>query len=39
LSRGIVLERPAMLNDHPLLCRAIANAVRRTLRAARVGVG
>ncbi len=38
LSRGIVLERPAMLNDHPLLCRAIANAVRRTLREARVEV-
>ncbi|GBD20439.1 Ferrochelatase [bacterium HR28] len=36
-SLGIVLERPAMLNDHPLLCRAIAAAVRRTLQQARVG--
>ncbi len=34
-SLGITLERPAMLNDHPLLCRAIASAVRRTLERAR----
>jgi ferrochelatase len=33
--RGIALVRPAMLNDHPLLCRAIAAAVRRTLQQAR----
>ncbi|MCX7623654.1 MAG: ferrochelatase [Thermomicrobium sp.] len=38
-SRGIVLERPAMLNDHPLLCRALATAVRRTLQQARRTVG
>ncbi|MCS7257411.1 MAG: ferrochelatase [Thermomicrobium sp.] len=37
--RGIVLERPAMLNDHPLLCRALANAVRRALRQARSVAG
>ncbi|MCX2726605.1 ferrochelatase [Thermomicrobium sp. 4228-Ro] len=37
--RGIVLERPAMLNDHPLLCRAIATAVRRTLQQARSVTG
>lgn len=35
-SLGIELVRPRMLNDHPLLCRAIANVVRRTLQLARV---
>ncbi|MDW7981190.1 MAG: ferrochelatase [Thermomicrobium sp.] len=36
-SLGIVLERPSMLNDHPLLSRAIAARVRRCLEQARVG--
>lgn len=36
-SLGMRLDRPAMLNDHPLLCQAIAATVRRTLQQARVG--
>ena len=35
-SLGIRLERTASLNDDPLLCRAVADAVRRTLAHAPV---
>jgi ferrochelatase len=34
---GIRLERTTSLNDHPLLCQAIADVVRRRLAGARLG--
>ena len=36
---GIRLERTESLNDDPLLCRAVADAVRRTIEHATAGAG